>query len=167
MTLKHKVVGFFAGTVLSLGMVAGSMAAPGSVGTTVTLLTVPCTVSVTGAAVDFGTYQYNPNDNEYVRNGSVVNSTFTVAAYNGTEDDFASGCNAEITASSLTSSGSGQIDVTLDQGATFGNPLAVNVVPGTARTETVNASIAATLADSYDPLTYSGTITVSSANAAQ
>lgn len=159
----RKASALLATAALALTLSGGVMAQ--GVGTTITLDDGEgCSASLSGATIDFGTFTWDGDTNEYIGNES--SGSFTVSATSGSYDA-TNGCTVELTAGALENQDKSVVipdAVTLTEAGdttNTGNPIDVTVTPGTSKT--VNASLSSgfmTSMHTYAPDSYSGAITI-------
>lgn len=158
MNLKTKAFGLIAGTALSLSLLTGAMAAPGD--TSVTLQNGdPCAASVSAGEITFGTWTWNGNS--YV-NSTAASGSVTVGVTNA--EFGVTSCAVTLGVSNLTGAKGGSIlsaDITLTDGATSGTSYTV-----AQQSDLVVSAALSTNLTTVAPDTYTGDITVTSANAA-
>gem|GEM_PF-2167377 len=173
MHLKSRIVSVGAALALVMTMTTGVWAQD-SVGTTITLAKINCSASLSDAQVDLGLWLYDPSAGTYSRAANTgQNAEFTVTASGGVVNDPSATCLVEMTASDLvnaanTGTGSG-VEVDLywigPNSGGGGNPMTLSVVTGESKT--VGVGVRNYISDSeFDPLTYTGTVTVTSVTAA-
>ena len=165
MSLKSKVFGFAAATALSLSIVSGAMAADGDVSVTLKDGPNQCTVSALSGTISLGSYAWDANQNAYVLDAnSGPSGTITASAThqkkNGTQ------CNVSASLSNLTGANS--------TAAILATDVVLNVNQSGSNTALVQSGVefGVTAAfsqgvdlSSFDPDTYTGTVTLT-ANAA-
>jgi len=163
MKLKSRITSFAAAAFLALTMTTGVLA-DGSVTTSISLTELACSASITSGNIDFGTWRYDPSVNQYrLVSGSQDNPTLTVTAVDGSVQQSISNCDVTLTASDLTNSentSGATIPVVLLNDFGISSSFETSIVPETSVTIYVRTNT--TLDNRFDPLMYTGTITITS-----
>ena len=163
MKLKSRITSFAAATVLVLTMTAGVFA-ESSVDTSISLTEIACSASITSGNIDFGTWRYDPSVNQYrLVSGSQDNPTLTVTAADGSVQQSVNKCEVTLTASDLTNSentSGATIPVILMDDFQLGTSYNTSITTGSSVVVYVRTNT--TLDNRFDPLMYTGTITITS-----
>jgi len=162
-----------AAVVLLLIMTTGASAGD-AITTTITLVRANCSASLSDAQIDFGTWLYDSGSGTY-RPTTEQHSEFTVTTSIGSLSNPESTCTVEVTASKLsnpenTGEGDG-LPVVMYETSPFPGPRGegrsvIPLIMGIDTTKTVEVEVEGLITlQNFDPLTYTGTITVTSTNA--
>jgi len=160
MTLKSRITSFAAATALALSMTTGVLADT-SVNTTIQLIEIPCTASITTGDIDFGVWQYHADINQYLMvEGPIKNPTITVQAIDGSVHQSVTKCDVSLIASDMTNSET-ENTIPIRILDDFGNDgTDLQLAPGKSASFAVLTNTV--LNNTLDPLTYTGTISVTS-----
>jgi len=173
MKIKPTITSFTVAAALALSLTTGVLAGE-SVTTTVTLVKANCSASLSDAQIDLGIWLFDPSSGTYKRmENTGQDSEFTVTASGGAIDDPSVSCLVTMTASNLVNDGNtgtgteGMRTTLWHYGPTSGgggNPLDLTVVTGESKTVGVGIDSEPS-DDEFDPLTYTGTVTITSVTA--